>query len=227
MPAGSVIPFASAIVFDMDGVLIDTEPLFRRAAQAAGLALGRDLSDEFYGNLIGLPTNDIIAALLDEFGPDFDLETFRHHCEANFRAHAQQHGIAPKPGVHDYLHQLAERQTPRAIATSTTASNAQFALTHAQMDRHFEIVVTGDQVTAGKPAPEIYLRAASLLSVPPQQCVAIEDSDVGARAAVAAGMYTILIPDMKPPCAALRNLVDIVLPDMASAARHLSTLLVN
>ena len=206
-----------AVIFDMDGVLIDSEPVFRVAAQRASSALGHTITDEFYAELIGLPNAEIAAALVAAFGPSFSLDDFRGAFEQNFRRHVAAHGLAQKPGARDILVELSSREIPRAVATSTRSPHAQYSLRVAGLIELLPIVVTGDQVTRGKPAPDIFVRAADLVGTEPAACIAVEDSSVGARAAVAAGMFTILVPDLKQPDAELAELVDVVVPDMPAA----------
>lgn len=214
----------SAVIFDMDGVLIDSEPIFRLAAQRAGAELGRVLTDQFYADLIGLPGPQIEAALRQTFGAEFEMDAFRVHFERNFREHVETFGIAQKPGVAMLLEELALRATPIAVATSTRSGAAELSLRSAGLIEHFAVIVTGDQVTAGKPAPDIFLRAAARLNIPPPHCIAIEDSEVGVRAAAGAGMHTIMVPDLKPPSAEIRALAHVVLPSMAAAHTHIMRL---
>ncbi len=213
-----------AVVFDMDGVLIDSEPVIRAAAQRAGEDTGHIVTDEFYARLLGLPGSQVEAAFMVEFGADFPLREYRHRFEHHYREVSAE-GIAPKPGVPELLAILAEQRVPRAVATSTRAGAAQAALRAAGLLDWLPVCITGDQVTAGKPAPEIFLRAARALDVAPECCVAVEDSEVGARAALAAGMFTLLVPDLKPPSAELAGLVHEVLPSMEAAAARILGLL--
>lgn len=214
-----------AVVFDMDGVLIDSEPIIRRAAQQAAVPFGRTLSDELYAGLLGLPGAQVEAALLAAFGADFPLGEYRRCFEQIYREVVGTHGIRSKPGVPELLDALCAHGVPVAVATSTRSGHAQAALAAAGLLDYLPVCITGDQVTAGKPAPDIFLRAAEAIGVDAVHCIAIEDSEVGARAAVDAGMWTLMVPDLKPPSAALAALVREVLPSMADAARRVRRLL--
>lgn len=214
-----------AVVFDMDGVLIDSEPIIRHAAQQAALPFGRTLSDELYADLLGLPGAQVEAMLLTAFGADFPLADYRQHFERHYRDEVATRGIHSKPGVPQLLEALRSRGVPVAVATSTRSGHAEAALAAAGLLDYLPVCITGDQVTAGKPAPDIFLRAAATLGVEAARCIAIEDSEVGARAAVSAGMWTLMVPDLKPPSAELASLVREILPSMPAAARRVRALL--
>jgi HAD superfamily hydrolase (TIGR01509 family) len=209
----------------MDGVLIDSEPIIRAAAQLAAVELEREVTEAFYASVIGLPGAQVEAAFLLEFGADFPLADYRQRFERRYREQVSTRGIAAKPGVTNLLDTLTELRIPIAVATSTRGGNAQEALAAAGLLSRLPICVTGDQVRLGKPAPEIFLAAAARLGIPATQCIAVEDSEVGARAAVAAEMFTLLVPDLKPPSAELSALVSEVLASMPHAAARILDLL--
>ncbi len=214
-----------AVVFDMDGVLIDSKPLIRRAAQRAGEIFGHTLSDSLYADLIGLPGAQVEAALVAAFGADFPLPEYRRCFERLYREDVAANGIRSKPGVPQLLSALRANDVPVAVATSTRSGHAQAALESAGLLDYLPACITGDQVNAGKPEPEIFLRAATSLSIDARECIAIEDSEVGARAAVSAGMWTLMVPDLKQPSAELARMVREILPSMPHAARRVITLL--
>jgi len=214
-----------AVVFDMDGVLVDSEPIIRYAAQKAAVPFGYTLSDELYADLLGLPGAQVEAALLKAFGANFPLADYQRCFEQLYREDVAAHGIRSKPGVPELLAALRAREVPVAVATSTHGGSARAALAAAGLLDYLPIRITGEQVTAGKPAPDIFLRAADALGVAAAQCIAIEDSEVGARAAVGAGMWTLMVPDLKPPSVELAALVREILPSMPDAARRVRTLL--
>ncbi len=216
-----------AVVFDMDGVLIDSEPVIRAAAQLAAIEFDCSLTNEFYASVLGLPGVQVEAAFLREFGADFPLQAYRQRFELHYRAQVESRGIKAKPGVVSLLETLTTRTIPKAVATSTRARNAEEALAVAGLLDYLPVRVTGDQVTHGKPHPEIFLTAARRLNIEPAACIAIEDSEVGARSAIAAGMFTLLVPDLKAPSAELADLVDEIFESMPQAADRVLALFEN
>ena len=187
------------IVFDMDGVLIDSEPIVKQCGQTAAQRYGAELSDKLYNQLIGLPAKQVEDGLQSAFGVDFPMQEFRVELERLWHDHVETNGMPVKPGVENVLAELQDHAIPYAIATSTPHERAQLSLHKAGILEHFEVIVGGDQVTNGKPAPDIFLTAAARISTDAGSCIAIEDSAVGVNAAFNAGMHTIMIPDQKQP----------------------------
>jgi len=213
-----------AVVFDMDGILIDSEPLMRMAAQGAAQALGYELSDATYARWMGLPPRSVEAAVRESMGQDFPMDGFRHEFRRLWTAHTDRHGVPAQPGMADLLAGLRERGIPFGVATSTLRAQAERSLAQAGLAPWIDVVVGGDEVREGKPAPEIFLTCAAALGVAPDACVALEDSAVGVRAAAAAGMLTIMVPDLHQPDAETRALASYVLPGTSRAARVVLTL---
>jgi HAD superfamily hydrolase (TIGR01509 family) len=129
------------------------------------------------------------------------LERCRHHHKECFDAQS----LEMKPGLLDLLDFLEQRNVPKIVATSTRRSNAIPRLEKANLLHRFLTVTTGDQVEHGKPAPDLFLLAASTINVAPTECIVLEDSEAGVDGAHAAGMTVFMIPDMKQPCDATRN----------------------
>jgi HAD superfamily hydrolase (TIGR01509 family) len=188
-----------AIIFDMDGLMLDTEPLYKVAWQAASAELGYVLDDSLYASLVGRPTRDCEQEVMQQFGSAFPLDRFRVRWPERWQVEVAAKGIQQKPGLLQFLAFLDKQRLPVAVATSSEADYAAFSLRHAGLDGRFAVIVTGDQVARGKPAPDIYLEAARRLQVPPAACVALEDSDAGTLAASRAGMRALLIPDWTRP----------------------------
>jgi HAD superfamily hydrolase (TIGR01509 family) len=188
-----------AALLDLDGLLIDSEPIYRSAWQSAAADLGYALSDDLYLSLIGLSDRDSERVLVRVFGPAFPLAQFRGLWPARWRGQVEISGIPLKPGVEDLLRVIAEHPLPAAVATSSDAEQAKISLRAAGLNRHLSCVVTGNQVPNGKPAPDLFLEAARRLGFPPRHCIVLEDSEAGVLAAAAAGMSALLIPDLKQP----------------------------
>lgn len=187
------------VIFDMDGLILDTEPIYRLAFQQAAADVGYRIDDEFYSTLVGLNYEDTQTELLRTFGGSFPLESFGAHCGGYWHAYVGEHGIPRKAGLSELLEELDELDTPRAVATCSSEADTWLSLRVAGLEERFDSVVTADQVEKGKPAPDIFLAAAAELHVPPALCLVLEDSDAGVLAATAAGMRVILVPDLKEP----------------------------
>lgn len=203
-----------AIILDLDGTLLDTEAVDRRISPAAAARVGFQLDDEFYLSLVGHNNADFEAALQARFGPAFPLETYKKHRIELWQEQIRERGIPIIPGTHELLDFLEAEQLPFAIATSSYDYQAELKLRVTGLTARMRHVVTANDVPAPKPAPDIHLEAARRLGLPAGRCIAVEDSDVGVRAAVAAGMIVLMVPNLKPPA-----------PDSRSAAyRILRTL---
>ncbi|MGR8921234.1 MAG: HAD family hydrolase [Gammaproteobacteria bacterium] len=209
----------AGVVFDMDGILIDSEPLFRVAAQQAARDVGHHLPDETYAMWMGLPPRAVEAAVVESMGADFPMEDFRQRFREIWTAHTERHGVPAQPGMAALLAGLAERGIPFAVATSTRRADAERSLALADLARHIDVLVGGDEVDNGKPAPDIFLRAAGHLGLDPASCVALEDSAAGVRSAAGAAMLTLMVPDLHQPSPEVAALADYVLPGTERAAR--------
>ena len=193
----------SGVIFDMDGLMLDTEPIYWQSMQQAARELGCRFDDEWYAAFIGRSIPVWRDTLIETFGADYPR--FRSRREL-WERHVQKVGVPQKPGLNELLDQLEEDGIPKAIATSSSKPDALLCL--GPLADRFDAIVTGDEVERGKPAPDIFLLAAQRLGLPPAHCLALEDSESGALAALAAGMSVILVPDLKPLSGALSAQVD-------------------
>lgn len=204
----------SAVIFDMDGLMLDTEAIYQIVWRNVGKALGFHMSDELLYATLGRPAHDCYRLLLETHGPDFPLTAFRADCAEHWDSHTSTHGIAHKPGLLDLLDWLDAHGIPKAVATSTAYTKAVATLQTADIADRFQIIVTGDQIEHGKPAPDIFWAAAQKLGVDPRCCIALEDSEAGVIAASSAGMYTIMVPDIKQPTPEIEARAYRVLPSL-------------
>ncbi|HEY2706923.1 MAG TPA: HAD family phosphatase [Caulobacteraceae bacterium] len=187
-----------AVVFDMDGLLVDTEVLIRGLMMDIARDLGAELPEHVFQRMVGLPSADSDAVALAHFGPDFQFDTF--NAELNRRIYAAcDVGVALKAGVVELLDHLDASAIPRAIATSSSHRAVQRTLGPSGILPRFNAVVAAGDYARGKPNPDPFLTAAERLGVPPEQCLALEDSHNGVRAAHAAGMMTVMVPDLLAP----------------------------
>lgn len=188
-----------AVVFDMDGLMLDTEPLYKSSWQQALAELGHELDDASYLRFVGRSTEDCENELVAQLGQAFPLETFRDRWPVLWRTCADEQGIAAKAGLHELVAFVRNEGLRLALATSSDSSFTELSLGRTNLLGSFDVVVTGNQVTHLKPAPDIYIEAARRLAVDPRHCVALEDSEAGILAASRAGMVPLLVPDLKKP----------------------------
>jgi len=195
----------AAVIFDMDGLLLDTETLNKESIFATCGELGFAMTDDLLLSLVGCPEDASDAKLVLHFGQAFPLRDF--HSINRFRfAQLSSGGIPLRPGALEILVFLKSRGIPRAVATSTDRESARKHLRESGLHPLLDAIVTRTDVTYGKPHPESYLKAARSLGVAPAGCLALEDSHNGVRAAAAAGMATIMVPDLLPPTGEIRAL---------------------
>ncbi|WP_293905835.1 HAD family phosphatase [Phenylobacterium sp.] len=194
-----------AVVFDMDGLLVDTETVVFAALQRAAGEIGREMPFATFQRMVGLQHAHSDLILVEHFGPCLDLEAWAAAVSRHFHAEAAA-GIALKSGVVEILDALDAAGLPRAIATSSSLAAVHESLgAHDLVDR-FDALITRDIQTRGKPHPEPFLKAAQALGVDPADCLALEDSHNGVRSASAAGMMTVMVPDMLDPTEEMHTL---------------------
>lgn len=194
-----------AVVFDMDGLLFDTEAIYREAMIATALRLGFEMSDQVFLAMVGLPADASRAHLRSHYGNDFDVEAFWTQSANDFhRLSAGRQFL--KTGVIELLALLERAGLRCAIATSSRHLDVQRNLSAHDLQARFHCIVAHGDYVLGKPNPDPYLRAAEKLGTAPEDCVALEDSFNGVRSAAAAGMMTIMVPDLIQPTEEIRAL---------------------
>ncbi len=214
-----------AVIFDMDGLMLDSQRPATDAWTRAVASLGYRLTEELNLELLGRTPRESDAILRSALGADFPVEAARDLARQLFRELTQGRGIPVKPGLEGLLDFLEARAVRRAVATSSPREACLRHLGGANLLQRFAVLVCGDEVTAGKPAPEIFLTAARLLGIHPAGCVVLEDSFAGIRAAHAAGMIPIMVPDLQPPDEDIRRLAYRVVPTLDEAAAVIAGLL--
>lgn len=201
-----------AVIFDMDGLLLDTErvcmTIFKEACHIQNLPF----HEEIYLSIIGRNAAGIEQIFRQAYGNDYD----RLHQEWRTRYNkvVKHQAIPVKQGVIELLDWLKAHNLPMAVATSTEKSVAEKKLALAGLTTYFDNLTTGCEVRQGKPDPEIYQLAAHRLKISPQKCLAFEDSNNGVRSAVAAGMITYQIPDLVNPCDEIKAVGHHILPSL-------------
>jgi HAD superfamily hydrolase (TIGR01509 family) len=191
------IPNLEAILFDMDGLMLDSESLYQQAWKQAAAELGYDLDDAVYLSLVGRSNAEAERAFVQLYGTDFPVETFRVRWEQRWQALVQIVGIPLNPGLLELLNWIETHGLLKAVGTSSNQAEATLCLQTAGIADRFAAIVTVDQVAAGKPAPDIFQAAAQRLTVNPSHCLVLEDSNAGVQAAQGAGMAVVMVPDLQ------------------------------
>jgi HAD superfamily hydrolase (TIGR01509 family) len=194
-----------AVVFDMDGLLIDSETLYCDALTAAARELGEDLPMAVIRRMIGHAWVGSAVVLKEHFGADFDTDRLREMSVARFYESADAE-IALKAGVVEILDFLDQVGLPRGVVTSSRRKEVEHHLgAHGLLER-FTFILANGEYAAPKPDPAPYLAAAEKLGLPAGEVLALEDSHNGVRAAAGAGMMTIMVPDLLDPTEEMRML---------------------
>lgn len=206
----------SAVLFDMDGLMFDTERLILRSWQRAMADFGYEASEEVFLASVGTTVASTNQLLRAAYGPDFPLEATNDRTGDYVWQEVDARGAPLKPGLLALLDFLEAHGIPKAVASSSERATIDRLLGSVGLLERFAVTVAGDEVAHGKPAPDIFLLAASRLGVEPERCLVLEDSEPGARAAHAAGMAVIIVPDLKPPSDDVARLAAAVLPDLCA-----------
>jgi len=201
-----------AVVFDMDGLLFDTEALYQKAMLAAAEEGGHDVAAAA-ALTIGVPWHVSRVIFRERCGPDFPVDAFFEVWVGRFRAMAETE-LALKPGVAELLDVLDDLKLPRAIATSSAHGTVQGHLAAHRLEGRFHEIVAHGDYAASKPAPDPFLVAARRLGVEAASCLALEDSHNGVRSAAAAGMMTVMVPDLLEATQEMRKLCVAVTRDL-------------
>jgi HAD superfamily hydrolase (TIGR01509 family) len=208
----------AAVVFDMDGLLFDTETLYQEAITLAAAEGGHEVAQQVFSRTVGLPWAQSRAVLLLHFGETFPVDEFQETWVRHFWVIAETR-LEVKPGALELLGTLDQLGLPRAIATSSSHRTVERHLTaHHLLHRFNEIVGHGDY-ECGKPAPDPFLKATERLGVEPRSCLALKDSHNGVRSAVSAGMMTVMVPDLLQATDEIRGLCAFIARDLHEVRR--------
>lgn len=205
----------NAVIFDMDGLMLDTEKLLARYWMQASREFGFPMEME---HVLGIRSLSAVFAkpkLQGIFGENFNYEEIRARRRQLTAEHIQKYGIEKKQGLDELLLYLKDTDRKIAVATATDRERTETYLKQAGVFHYFDTFVCGDMVTKGKPDPEIYLTACREVGFPPCQCMALEDSPNGIRSAHFAGCKAVMIPDLSQPDEDLFPILYACVPSLA------------
>ena len=211
----------AGVLFDMDGLLLDSERLARDAFVTACREHGWEPDLEVYALCIGSTYEATERTLRTHFGADFPFAAVDTSWSRHYHARLAQAPVPVKPGATALLEHLASSGVPMALATSTRRETAEGKLERSGLLDYFAVTVCGGETPRGKPHPDPYLAAAAGIGHDPGRCLALEDSNNGVRSAHAAGCRVIQIPDLVPPAAELAELGHLVLDSLTDVLRLL------
>ena len=195
------------VLFDMDGVVLDTEKLYTRFWQEAAQYLGYPMTKEQALGMRSLNRGAGVAKMQSYFGEAVDYEAIRNKRMELMDAFVAREGVEIKTGIHRLLDYLDEKGIKRAIATSSPLERTKLYLSSVDLVDRFDELVSGYMVEKGKPEPDIYLYAAQKLGLKPEECMVLEDSPTGIIAAYRAGCVPVMVPDQDEPDEEIKNML--------------------
>ena len=206
-----------AVIFDMDGLLFDTEALYQKAWLAAGERMGIPITAEVAFETVGHANSDSEKIFQAHYGPAFTMEGAKPHVYAWLTEYIEEHGLPMKAGASEAVRCFHKKGFPLGLGSSNQYDVIKTFLELENLLPYFSVIVAADMVEHVKPAPDIFLRAARELGVSPSQCLVFEDSPVGVEAADAAGCVVAMVPDLIEPCAVTRKRCRHVLESLEEA----------
>lgn len=194
-----------SVIFDMDGTLFSTEPIYFQCYQQAAEPLGLNFTFELFEQCIGISTDEARPLMMSYFGREVDIDAIYQGCCRNFEKYMEEHPIPLRPGAKEAVEYFHKRGFPLGIATSNIRQWVEKILIKTNLQSYFPTITTSDEVSNPKPDPEVYLRCAQKLDTDVAQCLVFEDSVAGATSAISAGMRTVVVPDLKQPDTFVRD----------------------
>lgn len=204
-------------VFDMDGLMFDTEKLVYQVWQRTMEENGYAYSFDIYKKTVGRRTADTMIYYKDLYGEDFDYQDMRAKANVYFYEYIEKEGVPVKKGLLNMLKYLKDKGIKISLATSTSSKTALDLLDRAKITKYFDKFVCGNMVKNGKPHPETFLTAARELSLNPEECIAFEDSINGIKSAYNAMMKPIMIPDLLEPTEEIKPMIFALCKDLDEA----------
>ena len=188
-----------AVIFDMDGLMIDSERVTFEGYQHILSKMGKTITEDFYITLLGKPIKGIFQRFYDVYGNDFPIESVITDVHQYMAERFETEGVPLKTGLVELLKYCREKGYRTIVATSSNRNRVDTILKSAYIEQYFDDSICGDEVTKGKPDPEVFLKSCMKLGVNTDEAVVLEDSEAGIQASYAAGIKVICVPDMKQP----------------------------
>lgn len=211
-------------IFDMDGVLFDTEQVYQQTWHEIAAEQGKELDKGFLHAITGT-SGEHMHRVLEKYYGVIDGAALAEECMGRVRRKLSVY-VPVKPGVRTILDFFQERNMPVAVASSSLPRQIEANLKKTEIDRYFSSIVSGTEVEHGKPEPDIFLRAAECIGCKPEECFVFEDSENGVRAGHAAGCAVFMVPDLIEPSQEIRRYCTRICRDLVEAQREVSEIMV-
>lgn len=202
------------VIFDMDGLMFDSEKLYYQANLAAAKQMKLDYSDDYYERFIGASDEDLMAFFREAFGSEAQVQEFMRLTYQAIDQAIHQGRLEKKPGLDELIAYLEQQQISKAIASSNFKTKIGDFLTATQTASHFPTIISMDDVAKGKPAPDLFEAALAALGTPAAETLVLEDSLNGLLAAQAAGIPCIIVPDLIKPTVQMQVQALTIVPDL-------------
>lgn len=213
-----------AIIFDMDGLMIDSERVTFECYQERLKDMNLTMDEEFYKTLLGKPIKGIYQRFYDVYGNDFPIENVIQDVHQLMAERFETEGVPVKKGLVELLHYLKDNNYKTIVATSSNRDRVDKILAQAKITEFFDDSICGDEVTKGKPNPEIFLKSCQKLGVNVDEAIVLEDSEAGIQASYDANIKVICIPDMKYPEKQYEEKTFKILKDLTEVTAYLKSL---
>lgn len=213
-----------AIIFDMDGLMIDSERVTFECYQERLKDMNLTMDEEFYKTLLGKPIKGIYQRFYDVYGNDFPIENVIQDVHQLMAERFETEGVPVKKGLVELLHYLKDNNYKTIVATSSNRDRVDKILAQAKITEFFDDSICGDEVTKGKPNPEVFLKSCQKLGVNVDEAIVLEDSEAGIQASYDANIKVICVPDMKYPEKQYEEKTFKILKDLTEVTAYLKSL---
>ena len=212
------------VVFNMDGLMFDSERIVQYSWDVAGEKLGLGKLGKNIYHTLGFNKGKRKKYFQEKYGLDFPFEEFQELYRTAYHAYVKEHGLPVKKGLHELLDYLLKERIRMAVATSSSREHALGNLRQEGIEGLFSAVITGDMVSRAKPEPEIYEKACRALELPPKEVLALEDSYNGLWAAHRAGMVPVMVPDLQTDSSSVDSIIEIKLDSLLAVRDWIASL---